>query len=115
MTEADMVEAIMSQGKNAGVFAGVRYYLREADEGCEWLRLVFPMNGDVVDAGHEGSFTQAVLESLFSETTNNDACDVKVRVRSAHFDTHPDIPRFVKEDNFGMWVVVDAEILDYLS
>ena len=51
---------------------------------------------------------------LLSETTNNDACDVVVRERSAHFHTHEDLIYLNLKDDLSV-VVVDAYVEDYLT
>lgn len=58
-------------------------------------------------------FAYDLLTTLLSETTNNDACDVVIRERSAHLDAHPDLDGFHGEV-FGT-VIIDAVIMDELS
>lgn len=73
------------------------------------IRAIVPM--EVVEDGLF-QFVANVLTTLLSETTNNDACDVTVRERSAHLDSHTDLDGF--HDDL-MHVIYDAKVEDWLT
>jgi hypothetical protein len=78
--------------------------------GQQELRLIASTDDDRSDTLR--TFAYDLMTMAFSEFTNNDACDVTVRERSAHLSSHDDLPEHVRNGNY---VVVDVRIDDYLS
>lgn len=112
----DMVQAILfDEEHNKGEFGGIKWELVYDGEQPHTLKLYFPMDHEVVERGDPASYCQLTLESLFSETTNNDACYINLRVVSAHFDQLVWTPQWLKEAGFGEWVLVWGTIRDYLT
>ena len=71
-------------------------------------------------ADQEESLMKTAFDSVgqwFSEATNNDACDVEVRVIAAHFEDNRTVPDKWKKlpDAFEGGVIVVARVLDYLT
>jgi hypothetical protein len=84
------------------------YIIANENHETDDLRFILAKNHPLVD-----SFLQIAYDvacTIFSETTNDDACDVIVRERSAHFQHHPDL-----RDAPNDVVVYDVEILDSMS
>jgi len=81
----------------------------DMDKPCVDLRFVAPLTHPQVNELRELAYRLAF--SLCSETSNNDACDITVRERSAHLHLHDDIGDYGSDD----WIVVDATVDDYLS
>jgi hypothetical protein len=92
-------------------FDGATVHLHHTNDGPV-VRFVIPMM--VADDKAWRNLAYDVATMLLSETTNNDACDVTVRERSAHFSSHPEFNYLDLKDDLG-WVVVDAYISDYLT
>lgn len=76
------------------------------DGAIRELRLVAPIDIDY----NLRQLAYDLITTLLSETTNNDACDVTIRERSAHLGYHDDIPQDLDDV-----VVIDAKIEDELS
>jgi hypothetical protein len=60
------------------------------------------------------AFAYGIVSTMFSETTNDDACDVTIRERSAHFDLHEDLKE-LHDLPFATVVILDVSIVDALS
>lgn len=114
----DLVDAIIASMKaNADdfdlLYDGTRVagYAHAETAPYMHLRLIAPHR----DAEPLIPIAGLAVEMLFSELTNNDACDITVRVRSAHLDDHDDLPDDVRNSDFATYVVIDADVLDYLT
>jgi hypothetical protein len=59
-------------------------------------------------------FGWELITSLFSETTNDDACEILIREISAHWEYHEDLKEY-RSLEFGKHVVMDFEVVDSLS
>jgi len=85
---------------------GVQCRLRDPDAPVN-LRLLVPL-----EFGADMQLPFDVATLLLSETTHNDACDITVRVRAAHFNLHADISDDTDETKFAVYDVI---ITDYMS
>lgn len=56
-----------------------------------------------------------IVCTALSDLTNNDACDICLRIRTAHFSSHPDIPAVHDNRHPGELAVIDAFVLDSLT
>lgn len=90
----------------------IRLIVPERGGERDYLRLVVRPPA-MTGAFNPRDFAYDLLTTILSETTNNDACDVVIRERSAHLDAHPDLDGFHGEV-FGT-IIIDAVILDELS
>lgn len=108
-------EVLSTDGSyDRAIAPGARLIIPVENGVIRYLRMVIqPTTPHGVTLGSAREFAYDLLATLLSETTNNDACDVVIRERSAHLDAHPDLDGFHGEV-FGT-VVIDAVILDELS
>lgn len=89
-------------------------------DGMPSLRIRVPLNPTDPDESWLPYAARDIAEEavtmLLSECTNNDACDVVIRQRSAHLHLHEDLEGWYggEEDEID-YLIVDAEVLDYLS
>jgi hypothetical protein len=77
------------------------------------IRLIAPINHDQAENLRNIGYDLAT--EYLSETTNNDACDVTVRERSAHLDFHADLSELYDSRNPLGPIVVDVIVEDSLS
>lgn len=94
---------------------GVRVYVDNTYAVIRRIRLISKMDNAEIKPDELRNLGYDLATTLLSETTNNDACDVIVRERTAHFSYHDDIPNYVKNSQFGEYIVVDVTIEDELS
>jgi hypothetical protein len=111
----EVLEAILPDDAE-GYITPELYVHRMPTHGAQEMniRLYVPVTSDTNDTDLV-AFAYDLVTTALSEFTNNDACDVCLRVRSGHFDLHPDLPTHIRESDLGDYAVIDAFVLDSLT
>ena len=104
----DIVELAIDPEKPQFTKDGIFFEVTWKDEAVRKVKLI-------ARSDREGlrELAYDLVTTCLSETTNNDACDVSIRERSAHFSFHDDLNSYAVSDLTS--VVIDAEVLDELS
>ena len=89
----------------------LRIHVHHTNDG-PIFRIVAPMAS--LDGPAIRNLAYDLATESLSDTTNNDACDVTVRERSAHFASHEDLRYLDVPDDLSV-VVVEAWVGDYLT
>jgi hypothetical protein len=107
----DLIDPLLA-GKTLFTHNGIRVMRLGSNDECH-IRLIAPIDHPEADRLRTIAYDTAT--SYLSETTNNDACDIVVRERSAHFDLHEDLKWLHDPEHPLHAIVVDAIVKDSLT